>query len=129
MALPNHMFTGDGDGALYDTRVPDWSTTPMRVNYARHHRTIETVADLKACLRAGDYAWPGAYQLAYVTSDGALLHPDTVRAELRDVVDAIQSDHHGSGWRVIGMTGEHESDEAAHCDHTGKEIWSGPESD
>ena len=129
MALPNHMFVSDCDGALHDTRVPNWAATPIRVNYARHRRTIETVTDLKACLRAGDYAWPGGYQLAYVTSDGALLSPDAVRENLALVIDAIQTNDRSGGWRVIGMTGEHESDEAAYCDHTGREIWSGPDLD
>lgn len=126
MALPNHMFVSDCDGALHDTRVPNWAATPIRVNYARHHRTVETVADLKACLRAGDYAWPGGYQLAYITADGGLLHPDTVRAELSQIVDAIWTNDRSSGWRIVGMTGEHEMDFPAYCYHTGRKIWSDP---
>jgi len=51
-ALPAHLFTVD-TGELYDTRDPNWSSSPLRPNYRRHHRTISSVADLKATLRAG----------------------------------------------------------------------------
>ena len=117
--LPDSMMIGD-DGALY--RVGQWDR-PIRPNYARHCRSIETVADLKACLRAGDFAWPGGYALYYLTADGAALSPAAVRREFRLIADAIRRDDtRRGGWRVVGMDTVANCDEPVICDHTGKTI-------
>jgi hypothetical protein len=120
--LPDHLFVSDCDGCLY--RPPNFKT-PLRTNYAQHHRQIETVADLKACLRAGDYAWPGGYALFYLTIDGDTLSPASVRREFRNVADSIRNKS-ADGWRVIavGTTAELEddNDNPPICSHTGKPI-------
>ena len=80
MTCPNHLFLSDCDGCLYDTRDPEWSKNPpLRANYAIHCGSIKSVADLKATLRAGGFAWPGGYPLYFVTSDGGALSFATVR--------------------------------------------------
>lgn len=94
----------------------------IRETYAKHHRTIESGAQFRACLRAGPYAWPGGYQLAFVTSDGALLCFGCARSELFNITDAMRS-RSGNGWRVVGLTGAHAADESACCDHCSKILW------
>ena len=93
----------------------------VRDNYARHHRTIETVADFKSTLRAGAYAWPGGYALYFITSDGAALSFDAARREFRNIIDSIRS-RANDGWRVVGCASTAEDDEPVYCDHTGREI-------
>ena len=118
--LPEHFFVVD-DGCLYDTRRPDWPEHPLRYNYSRHHRTITTTQDLLATLRAGEYAWPGGYQLYFTTSDGAALSFDAVRDNLVSVIYALRGDVH-DGWLVVGTASTADSDEVVLCDHTGKEL-------
>lgn len=75
---------------------------------------------LKALLRAGQYAWPGGYQLYFVTSDGAALSFEAVLQEFRQVLNSIK---HGlsDGWRVVGVDINWE-DQELYCEHTGKRI-------
>jgi hypothetical protein len=120
--LPAHFMVGD-DGNLYrEVRVAGGlSFVPVRLLYRYHHRTIRSVADMKACLRAGKYAWPGGYACYFITSDGEILSFEAVREELTQVMDAIKHNLR-SGWKVVGMACTAEDDETARCCHTGKEI-------
>lgn len=98
--LPSHLFVSV-DGDLYRTDRPGWHKgEPVRRNYSRTHGQIKTVADLKATLRAGRFAWPGGYPLYFLTDDGAALSFGTVRREFRLVADAIRRDSR-NGWRVV----------------------------
>jgi hypothetical protein len=97
--LPTHFMVG-GDGSLFDTRQENWYSNPIRANYQQQHRAINTVADLKATLRAGQYAWPGGYPLYFITSDGAALSFQTVRAEFGLVVDSVR-ECLADGWQVV----------------------------
>lgn len=118
---PDHLFVGC-EGALYDTRRKEWSKEqPLRPNYRYHHREIRSVADLKACLRAGKHTWPGGYACYFVTSDGAVLSFEAVREELRNVMDSIRHNLR-DGWKVVGMGCTADDDEPPVCDHTGMEI-------
>lgn len=119
--MSDHLFTSSEDGALYDTRAAEWSRRPpLRAVYRRTFSTIATAAELKATLRAGCYAWPGAYPLYFVTSDGAALSFESVRAELRQVLNAIVSGAN-DGWRVVACQVNWEDSELT-CDHSGKPI-------
>jgi hypothetical protein len=119
--LPDHLFVSSCDGALHDTRVPNWhKLPPLRVNYDKGHRSIRSVADLKAALRHGPYAWPGGYPLYFLTSDGEVLSFAVVRAEFKLIARAIQ-DHDNSGWRVVGCDINYE-DQDLYCAHTGMPI-------
>jgi hypothetical protein len=117
--LPDTLFVGCDDGALY--RVGKYST-PVRPNYSRHSRTIETVADLKATLRAGAYAWPGGYALYFVTADGAALSFAAARAEFATIASAIRDGRTDSGWRIVGTASTADDDDTVVCDHTGQPI-------
>lgn len=124
--MKGHLFACS-DGALYDTRVANWNKLPpLRPNYSRHHREIGTVADLKASLRAGPYVWPGGYEVAYLTADGACLCDGCTRKELRQIIDAIQTNALHSGW-AIGATvvlGA-DTDATTICDHCGRTLFEG----
>ena len=115
-----HYFISDTDGALHDTRMANWSSRPIRTNYKLHHRSIDSVADLKATLRAGAYAWPGGYPLFFITSDGAALSFDSARENLPQVIWSIANGVN-DGWRVVACDINYEDGDLT-CDHSGKQI-------
>jgi hypothetical protein len=116
-----YYFVSSCDGALHDTRKPDWSKTPLRPVYARHFRTITTGAQLRASLRAGDHAWPGGYALGYTTDDGCALCPGCVRDNLCAITAAIREEMN-DGWLVDGLFSNAELDEPETCAHCGEAI-------
>ena len=119
--MKEHLFVSSTDGALYDTRTPQWhKTNPLRANYSRSHREINSTADFKATLRAGAYAWPGGYQMFLITSDGAALCFDCARKESRQILPSIASKSR-DGWRVIACDINYE-DLELYCDHCSKLI-------
>ena len=79
-----------------------------------------TTKDLKAQLRAGEYAWPGGYPLFFITTDGAALSFEATRANLRSVFDSMRNGI-DDGWRIVGCDVNWE-DASLFCDHTGKRI-------
>ena len=119
--LPAHLSVSCDGALLRARRLPCFDLVVVRENYEWHHREIKTVADLKACLRAGKYAWPGGYACYFITSDGAVLSFETVRREFAVVAYAVKA-HHNSGWQVVGLGCTADCDETPVCDHTGKEI-------
>lgn len=125
--MGKHLFVSDVDGCLYRTDVPAWAKqSPIRANYSWPHTEIESAADLKASLRYGEYAWPGGYQLFFVTHDCQPLSFDTVRKHLRQVLWAIKNRDNTGGWRVVGCEVIY-GDEAVFDSHTNHLI--GGESD
>lgn len=84
---------------------------------------IENSRDLRASVRAGPYAWPGGYAVAYITHDGESLCPACVRAEYPRALRAVR---HGlrDGWRVVGTyhMGEVEEPGNEYCAHCGVNI-------
>ena len=86
-----------------------------------HHKTINTGRDLRACLRAGEYSWPGGYTCFFITSDGAVLSYDAVRENLANIIDSIRTGA-GDGWRVVALECTANIDWEVFCDHTGEEI-------
>lgn len=120
--MQHHFMVSESDGALYDTRAENWSAKPLRANYARHHRTIETVSDMKATLRAGAYTFPGCYELFFITSDGAGLCFDCAREKFALIADSIRNDIR-DGWRVIACDIAENYDESPlYCDHCSRQI-------
>lgn len=95
----------------------------VRVGYAAHRRAIETVADFKATLRAGPYAWPGGYALFFITSDGQPLSFRSAEAEAGLIIDAIRN-RDNSGWRVVACGVDDDDDEylPTFCCHDSKPI-------
>ncbi len=80
------MFTSSDDGALFDTRIREWHKHPIRLNYRRTHAHIASVADLKATIRNGAFAWPGGYPLFFITDDGAALCFDCGQKEAKRII-------------------------------------------
>lgn len=118
--LPRHFFISYVAGDLHDTRRPDWPVTPLRTRYKYTHARIKTGAELRATLRAGAFAWPGGYPLYFITSDGGALAFDTVRDNLRSVLDSIRTKC-DDGWRVVACEVNYEDPEL-YDDHTGEKI-------
>lgn len=123
--MPAHLFVSSVDGALYDTRVPNWADTPLRADFSRHARVIpkgiKGTTLVRASLRAGGAAWPGGYALYFLTDDGQALSFAAVRENLTRVLDAVL---HGQndGWRVVGLASTEGDDEPTYCAHTGEVI-------
>ena len=115
---PHFFIASNGD--LFDTRRPDWSACPLRKNYRFQHGKISSGRKLRNTLRAGPYAWPGGYPLYFITSDGGALSFQTVRENLRSVLDSIRHKSN-DGWRVIACEVNWE-DENLYDDHTGEKI-------
>lgn len=76
--------------------------------------------ELKQALRDGPYAWPGGYPKYFVTSDGEALSFAAVRAEFRQVMNAVRH-RLNDGWRVISVDINWENPEL-YCAHTGERI-------
>lgn len=115
--LPDHLFVSSCEGHLYDTRIPNWhKLPPLRPNYSRHVRDIKTLADVKASLRAGPYAWPGGYECFFITRDGACLCFGCARKEFRQIAWDFQNDC-STGWRVKWTARASDFEGAENCDH------------
>lgn len=116
-----HLFTSSTDGHLYDTRVDSWSAkAPLRRDYCQTFEHIANTRQLKATLRGGAFAWPGGYPLYFITSDGGALAFETVRDNLRSVLDSIKTKCN-DGWRVVACDVNWENTDLAD-DHTGEPI-------
>ena len=118
MKLPDHLSVFEGD--LWDNRSKP--SRIVRSNYSKHVRDIKTADDVKACLRAGPYAWPGGYECFFITSDGAVLSFEGARKGFRQIVGSLHDGDHGTGWHVCGLGCTADEDETPVCEHTGKEI-------
>jgi hypothetical protein len=120
MNRPSHFMTSDIDGALYDTRGPDWMRSkPVRTNYRKHCREIRNLSDLKAVLRAGRYTDLGGYPLYFILEDGESASFEGVRQDWKRVVSDM-IDGYGQ-FRVIGSEVYYEGP-PMFCSISGKEI-------
>ena len=94
----NRLFVGC-DGELFDTDPVGWhKLPPLRRNYAKHFRSIENTQQFKSCLRAGAYAWPGGYELYFITSDGAALCYSCALKEFRSIIQSIGGKSRDGWW-------------------------------
>lgn len=77
------------------------------------------------------YAWPGGYEIAFITDDGGILCHDCVRKNFKEVLWSTKHAQN-DGWRIVGyameavdpettreMAGE---DYISYCAHCGKEF-------
>lgn len=80
-----------------------------------------TLAEIKATLRNGKYAWPGGYPMYFVTADGATLSFDTVKAEWRCIVSSHLANDQSSGWFIVAYDINWEDGEL-YDDHTNERI-------
>ena len=118
--LPEHFFIVS-DGALFDTRKENvFNHPPLREKYRYHFSQIDTLAQVKACLRAGKFAWPGGYPLYFITQDGCALSFEAVESEFYQVCFDHLNDC-STGWRIVGCDINYE-DNSLICEHTNKRI-------
>jgi hypothetical protein len=119
--MPNHLFVSDSDGSLYDTRDTNWSrNAPLRKVYSSHYRNIASVAEFKACLRAGSYSDLGGYPLFFITSDSAAISFEGALQNLTSIFDSIANGYR-DGYRIVALDCNWE-DSSLYCDITGKQI-------
>ena len=90
----------------------------VRKDVARHYRTIDSINKLKACLRAGEYTFPGCYRLFFYTEDGSVLSFDSVLDNLQEIFYSMRNNMK-DGWGIVGMGSVEETDEDVYCDHSG----------
>lgn len=114
--MQNYFMISECDGGLYDTRLSNWSEKPLREKYSYTHARIDTVQELKATLRAGQYTFPGGYLLALGTSDGACLCFDCARSEFVNVADSIARNIN-DGWKVDSCFIADHMESDLYCDH------------
>ena len=81
---------------------------------------INNSTDLRTAVRNGPYVWPGGYPCYFITSDGAALSFDSVKAEYRNVLSAVR-EQLDDGWRVVAVDINYE-DPDLYCDHSGEPI-------
>ena len=91
----------------------------VRKDVAKHYREIDSINKLKACLRAGEYTFPGCYRLFFYTEDGSVLSFDSVLDNLQEIFFSMMHDLK-NGWSIVGMGSVEEIDEDVYCDHSGE---------
>ena len=80
-----------------------------------------TIAQFRAEMRAGRYAWPGGYPRFFVTADGGVLSFAAARECRREILSALARRDSRSGWAVDGVDINWEDHDLT-CDHTGERI-------
>ena len=115
-----HLFLS-ADGDLFDTRQPEWKAQPLRRRFCYRHAMIETLADLKATLRAGRSSDLAGYPLFFVTWDDQILSFSAVLGNWPDVVASYLHRNRRDGWGIVGCGVNYEGGDLR-CAHTGKRI-------
>jgi len=106
------FYTFEGDAYRND------NLQLVRKDVARHYREIDSINKLKACLRAGEYTFPGCYRLFFYTEDGAVLSFDSVLDNLQEIFYSMRNNMK-DGWGIVGMGSVEETDEDVYCYHSG----------
>jgi len=109
------FYTFEGD--CYKIEDKPFGNVPVRRDVAKHYREIDSVNKLKACLRAGEYTFPGMYRLFFITDDGACLSFSSVLDNLQNIYYSMMNDMN-DGWSIIGLSSVAEYDDAVYCDHS-----------
>lgn len=125
--LPVHLMVSDIDGALHDTRIPDWSSTPLRRRYRGQFDggEISGAVTFKAALRAGAFTDLGGYPLYFVMSDGEALSYEAARGNARPIFEALENKRktgfRGDCWLPVAVAVNYEDSDLV-CSHTGDKI-------
>ena len=119
--MSNTIRQWEFKGDLYDDRLG--GSVPLRTNYKKHHHHIRTGQDLCASIRAGKYAFPGGYEISYITDDGACLCGDCVEENLYEIIHSIRNDC-SDGWLVIASDILHKDSpiDTIYCDHCNHDL-------
>lgn len=90
---------------------------------AYHHSAISSGLQFRESLRAGPYAWPGGYVVAFICDDGGALCPSCAKENGPLILRSIRAKAR-DGWRVVGcQPAEHWDDDAGmRCDHCSVEF-------
>lgn len=82
----------------------------------RHHERIENTIQLRETIRAGEYAWPGAYPVALLMDDGDVICIKCGRDNYRSLSESLRMNLR-DGWRTEGcfINWEDENLSCAHC--------------
>ena len=111
------FYTFEGDVYKVDRLGYCGDLKPVRRDVARHYREIDSINKLKACLRAGEYTFPGGYRLFFITEDGACLSFSAVLDNLQEIYYSMMHEMK-DGWSIVGLGCVNESDDDIYCDHT-----------
>lgn len=106
------------EGALYKAGKHD---SAIREHYAHSYREITNARQLCQSLRAGEYTFPGSYQLAFYANDSGLLCFDCVYSEFYQCVYSLRKDIN-DGWKIAGVCNVDDMDGEHHCDHCNKVL-------
>ena len=109
------FYTFEGD--CYKIEDKPFGNLPIRRDVARHHRQIDSINKLKACLRAGEYTSVGMYRLFFITSDGACLSFSSVLDNLESIYYSIMHNLN-DGWKITGLSSVEEFEDEVYCDHS-----------
>ena len=109
------FYTFEGD--CYKIEDKPFGNVPVRRGVAKHYRQIDSINKLKACLRAGEYTFPGSYRLFFITGDGACLSFSSVIDNLQSIYYSMMNDMN-DGWDIIGLSSVAECDDEVYCDHS-----------
>jgi hypothetical protein len=77
---------------------------------------IKTAADFRRAIRMGQYAWPGGYEIYYITSDCGVLCVPCANKERRTILSSIV-DACDDGWRVVAADAVCNTDSEVRCDN------------
>lgn len=83
-----------------------------------------TTKQIKELVRQ-PYAWPGGYEVIFITNDGACLCHDCVRKEWQYVCWSVRNQVN-DGWQVVGFATldndiESTDESPLYCEHCNKE--------
>ena len=109
------FYTFEGD--CYKIEDKPFGNVPVRRGVAKHYREIDSINKLKACLRAGEYTFPGGYRLFFITGDGACLSFSAVLDNLQSIYYSMMNDMN-DGWNIIGLSSVQDCDDEVYCDHS-----------
>lgn len=87
---------------------------------------IKTVSDFRRAVRIGPYAWPGGYDLYFITSDGGCICHACANKERRNIADSVATKC-DDGWRVVALEATCDTDGPVQCDHCYTVLLEGPE--
>lgn len=86
---------------------------------AYHHSAISSGLQFRETLRAGPYAWPGGYAVAFICDDGGVLCPTCAKENAPLILRSIRAKAR-DGWRVVACESAEiltDSDAGTCCDH------------
>jgi hypothetical protein len=115
--MRDHLFVGCA-GDLYDTRVANWSSKPLRQVFSYHYPQFNGTALFKATLRAGAYTNLGGYPIYFICENGDTLHHSCARKHAKEHIREIREQDDS---RIIGCAVNYE-DNDLYCDHCNEPI-------